>query len=130
MKYSIIPEADRPIKCHCNAELYLALEMENLSLTDGYPVQPVPWRQSVNARDASRWKSQFMRSAKLPVRDVPLAARKSAPGLQGHRRFQRQYYALRWAGYGEKCRKQIQQCERYRSAASRIRTSSARSLSR
>jgi hypothetical protein len=42
--------------------------MENLSLTDGYPVQPVPWRQSVNARDAGGLKSQFMRSAKLPVR--------------------------------------------------------------
>ncbi len=69
MKYSIIPEADGPIKCHCNGELYLALEMENLSLTEGYPVQPVPWRQSVNARDAGRLKSQFMRSAKLPVRD-------------------------------------------------------------
>ena len=43
--------------------------MENLSLTDGYQVQPVPWRQSVNARDAGRLKSQFMRSAKLPIRD-------------------------------------------------------------
>ncbi len=69
MKYSIIPEADGPIKCHCNGELYLALEMENLSLTEGYPVQPVPWRQSANAREAGRLKSQFMRSAKLPVRD-------------------------------------------------------------
>ncbi len=54
MKYSIIPEARGPIKCHGNGELYFALEMENLSLTDGYPVQPVPWRQSVNARDAGR----------------------------------------------------------------------------
>ena len=69
MKYSIISEADGPIECQCNGELYLASEMENLSLTDGCPVQPVPWRQSVNARDAGRLKSQFMRSAKLPVRD-------------------------------------------------------------
>jgi len=69
MKYLVVSEADRPIKCQCNGELYLALEMENLSLTDGYQVQPVPWRQSVNARDAGRLKSQFMRSAKLPVRD-------------------------------------------------------------
>ena len=68
MKYSMIPEAGGPIKRHCNGELYLALEMENLSLTDGYAVQPVPWRQSVDARDAGRLKSQFMRSAKLPKR--------------------------------------------------------------
>ena len=69
MKYLVVSEADRPIKCQCNGELYLALAMENLSLTDGYQVQPVPWRQSVNARDAGRLKSQFMRSAKLPIRD-------------------------------------------------------------
>ena len=69
MKYLVVSEADRPIKCQCNGELYLALEMENLSLTDGYQVQPVPWRQSVNARDAGRLKSQFMRSAKPPIRD-------------------------------------------------------------
>ena len=69
MKYLLVSEADRPIKCQCNGELYLALAMENLSLTDGYQVQPVPWRQSVNARDAGRLKSQFMRSAKLPIRD-------------------------------------------------------------
>ncbi len=79
MKYSIISEADGPVKCHGNGALYLALEMENLSLTDGYPVQPVPWRQSVSARDAGRLKSQFMRSAKLPVKEtVPPAARKTA----------------------------------------------------
>ena len=68
MKYSMIPEAGGPIKRHCNGELYWALEMENLLLTDGYAVQPVPWRQSVNARDAGRLKSQFMRRAKLPKR--------------------------------------------------------------
>ncbi|MGO9484551.1 MAG: hypothetical protein ACLPX9_08200 [Rhodomicrobium sp.] len=82
MKYSIISEADGPVKCHCNGELYWALEMENLSLTDGYPVQPVPWRQSLNARDAGCLKSQFMSSAKLPVKEtVPPAARNSAPRL-------------------------------------------------
>ena len=69
MKYSTIPEADWPLKCRCNGALYLALEIDNLSLTDGYPVQPAPWRQSVNARDVGRLKSQFMRSAKLPARD-------------------------------------------------------------
>src|SRR5271157_2606424 len=69
MKYLLVSEAARPIKCQCNGELYLALEMENLSLTDGYQVQPVPWRQSVNARDAGRLKSRFMRGAKLPIRD-------------------------------------------------------------
>ena len=68
MKYLIIPEAGGPIKRHCNGELYWALEMENLSPTDGYAVQPVPWRQSINARDAGRLKSQFVRSAKLPKR--------------------------------------------------------------
>ena len=70
MKYLVVSEADRPIKCQCNGELYLALEMEmeNLSLTDGYQVQPVPWRQGVNARDAGRLKSRFMRSANRGAR--------------------------------------------------------------
>jgi hypothetical protein len=70
MKYSMIPEAGGPIKRHCNGELYLALEMENLSLTEGDAVQPVPWRQSINARDAGRLESQFMRSAKLPKNET------------------------------------------------------------
>ncbi len=54
MKYLVVSEAGQPIECQCNGELYLALAMENLSLTDGYQLQPVPWRQSVNARDAGR----------------------------------------------------------------------------
>ena len=54
MKYSIIAEANGPAKRHCNSERYLALDMETLSLTEGYPVQPVPWRQSVNARGTRR----------------------------------------------------------------------------
>jgi len=49
MKYLVVSEAGQPIKSQCNGELYLALEMENLSLTDGYQVQPVPWRQSERA---------------------------------------------------------------------------------
>ena len=53
MKYLVVSEADRPIKCQCNGELYLALAMENLSLTDGYQVQPVPWRQSERAESRS-----------------------------------------------------------------------------
>ena len=69
MKYSIIPEADVPIKCHCNGELYFALQMENLSPMDDYQVKPVPGRQSTNARDAGCLKSQFARSAKRPVGD-------------------------------------------------------------
>ncbi len=40
MKYLVVSEAGQPIKCQCNGELYLALAMENLSLTDGYQVQP------------------------------------------------------------------------------------------
>ena len=40
MMYSIIIAANRPFKCHYNSARYLALAMKNLSLTDGYPVQP------------------------------------------------------------------------------------------
>jgi hypothetical protein len=69
MKCSIVLEAGLAIKYHCSSERYLALEIENLSLMDGCPVQPVPWRQGVNARDSGGLKSQFMRSAKHPVRD-------------------------------------------------------------
>jgi len=71
MKYSMIPEAGGPIKRHCNGELYWALEMENLSLTEGDAVQSVPWRQSVNARDAGRLKSQFVRQRPTPSGFVP-----------------------------------------------------------
>ena len=42
----------------CNSERCLALEMETLSPADGYP-----------ARDTGGLKSQFMRSANIPVRD-------------------------------------------------------------
>jgi hypothetical protein len=69
MKCSIISDAGLAIKYHCSSERYLALEIETLSLMDGYPVQPVPWRQGVNVRDSGGLKSQFMRSAKRPVRD-------------------------------------------------------------
>ena len=66
MEHSIISEAGWPIKRHSESERYLALRIENLSLTEGCPAQPAPWRQSINARDS---ESQFKRSAKLPVRD-------------------------------------------------------------
>ena len=69
MKYIIMPEAGSAIECHCNSEMYLALEMENPSPVAGYSVQPVPWRRDVNARDSRGLKSQFMSSAKCPVRD-------------------------------------------------------------
>jgi hypothetical protein len=52
MKCFIISEAGLVIKCHCSSERYLALEIENLSLMAGYPVQSVPWRQGVNVRDS------------------------------------------------------------------------------
>jgi hypothetical protein len=51
MMYSIMPAANGPIKCYCSSERYLALAMKTLSLRDGYLVQRVPWRQSVNARN-------------------------------------------------------------------------------
>ena len=69
MKYFIISKAGLAIECHCISERYLALEIENLSPMEGYPVQPVPWRRDVNARDPGGLKSQFMRSAKRPIRD-------------------------------------------------------------
>jgi hypothetical protein len=69
MKYSLVSEANGPIECHCNSERYLAFEMEDQSLMDGFLVQPVPWRQSVSAGDAGGLKSRFMRSATLQVRD-------------------------------------------------------------
>jgi hypothetical protein len=68
MEHSIISEAGLLIKGHGESERYLALQIENLSLTEGCPVQPVPWRQSINARDSSGMKSQFKKSAKLPIR--------------------------------------------------------------
>jgi hypothetical protein len=68
MKYSIVSEAGGPIKRRCNRERYLALEMETLSpmVTRS---SPVPWRQSVSARDTGGLKSRFMGSAELPIRD-------------------------------------------------------------
>jgi hypothetical protein len=64
-----MPEAGSAIECHCNGERYLAPEMEDPSPVAGHPVQPVPWRRDVNARDFGGLKSQFMSSAKRPVRD-------------------------------------------------------------
>ena len=69
MKYFTIPEAGLAIECHCISERYLALEMENPSLMEGYPVQSVPRWRDVNERDPGGLKSQFMRSAKRPIRD-------------------------------------------------------------
>jgi hypothetical protein len=69
MEHSIISEAGLPVKGHSESERYLALRIENLSLTEGCPVPPVPWRQSIGARDSGGTKSPFKRSAKLPVRD-------------------------------------------------------------
>ena len=54
MMYSIVSEANGPIKYHCNSDRYLALAVKNLSPAEGHPVQPVPWRQSVNARGMRR----------------------------------------------------------------------------
>jgi hypothetical protein len=69
MEHSIISEAGLPVKGHSESGRYLALRIENLSLTAGYPVSPVPWRQSIDARDPGGMESPFKRSAKLPVRD-------------------------------------------------------------
>jgi len=68
MKCFMISEAVLAIECHCNSEMYLALEMVNPSPVAGHPVQSV-WRRDVNARGSGGLKSQFMRSAKRPVRD-------------------------------------------------------------
>ena len=48
--YSIIPAPNRPIKYYRNSEWYSALAMKHQSMTEGDPVLPVPWRQSVDAR--------------------------------------------------------------------------------
>jgi hypothetical protein len=69
MEHSIISEAGLPIKGHSESGRYLALRIENLSLMEGCPVPPVPWRQSIDARDSGGMKSPFKRGAKLPVRD-------------------------------------------------------------
>jgi hypothetical protein len=69
MERSIISEAVLAIKGHSESERYSASRIENLSLTEGYPLPPVPWRQSIDARDSGGTKSPFKRSAKLPVRD-------------------------------------------------------------
>ena len=69
MKYFTISEAGVAIECQCISERYLALEIESPSPMEGYPVQPVPWWRDVNARDPGGLKSQFLRSAKRPVRD-------------------------------------------------------------
>ncbi len=58
MEHSIISEAGLLITGHSESERYLELQIENLSLTDSCPVQPVPWRQSINARDSGGMKSQ------------------------------------------------------------------------
>jgi hypothetical protein len=70
MKYFTISEAGVAIECHCIRKKYLALEMENPSLMEGYPVQPVPWLRDVNERDPGGLKSQFLRSAKPPIKDA------------------------------------------------------------
>jgi len=61
MKYSIISGACGPIKRHSDSERYFAAH--------GRSSGHVPWRRSINARDAGGMKCQFKRSAKLPVRD-------------------------------------------------------------
>ena len=63
MKYFIVSETGLVIECHRITDL--ALEMETLSLMEGYPVQPVPRRR--DARDSGWLESQFMRSAKRQI---------------------------------------------------------------
>ena len=66
MMYSIIPEANWPIKCYCDIERYLVLAIKNLSLTQGYPVQPCSIAaKRTRARDPAARKAD---SAKLPAR--------------------------------------------------------------
>jgi hypothetical protein len=58
MEHSIVSEAGLPIKGHSESERYSALQIESLSLTEGCPVRPVPWPQSINARDSGGMKSR------------------------------------------------------------------------
>jgi len=67
MKYFIILQAGLAVECHCITNL--ALVIENLLPMEGYPVQPVPWRQGANARGPGGLKNQFMRGTRRPVRD-------------------------------------------------------------
>ncbi len=68
MKYFIISEAGSVIECHCITERYLAFQMENPSPVANGPVQFVPWRRDVSARDSGGLKA-FTRSATRPLRD-------------------------------------------------------------
>ena len=68
MKYFTVSKAGLAIECHCISERYWALETENPSPMEGSPVES--WRRDVNARDSGGLKTQFMSSAKRPVRDA------------------------------------------------------------
>ena len=67
MKYFIVPEACSVIECYCITERYSALEIENPSPMASGPVQPVPWRRDLSARDSGG--KAFTRSAKCPLRN-------------------------------------------------------------
>ena len=89
--YSIIPAPNGPIQYHCYSERYLASAMKNLSLTEDYPVQPVPWRQSVDARGTRRlekpirieprFRSKFQEEAADVVLRIGGQAADGADGL-------------------------------------------------
>jgi hypothetical protein len=67
MKYYIVSEAGLALDCYCVSDMYLALETNSPSPMEGSPVES--WRREVKARDSAGLKSQFICSAKHPVRD-------------------------------------------------------------
>jgi len=84
MKYYIKSKSGLTIECHSDSERYLALAIENLSLTESYLVPPVSWRRDVNARDCGGLEGQFMRSAERPAGDGAAAVRKPTISLTRH----------------------------------------------
>ena len=80
--YSIVSSADGPIKCRYNSERYLALEMKNLSLAEGYPVQPCSMAAKRKRAAPGGLKSRWIRSAKRyrqqPASLLPALCRSSA----------------------------------------------------